>query len=75
MISFLTFSAFDREWPRSRQVPHQSDARHAQDLSSGSQQDRQQHPFPRRPEDVSVNQLPAEFLLSVFAGVDLETVV
>lgn len=38
---------------------------HDEDLSARAQEHRQQHAFPGRPEDVSVNKLPAKFLLGI----------
>ena len=53
-------------------ITNQSDCRHAKDLSSGSEEDRQHHSLSRRTEDVAVHQLPAELLLGVFAGINLQ---
>jgi len=49
----------------------QGDEDHAEDLGPGAQEDGEQHSFARRPKYVSVDELPAEVFLHVFAAVHL----
>ena len=49
----------------------QSDAGHAEELDSRAEEDWEQHSLSRRPENISVHQLPAKLLLSVLAAVNL----
>ena len=50
---------------------YKRDRRHAKDLGAGTQEYRQQHSLPWRPEYIAVDQLPSELLLSVLPGIDL----